>query len=185
MRPHRRLAGCAAFAVGGVLLLPGSAVARHEAPPGKPAPSSPGTVATGTFRGGAWKLTATDSADGSYCVTMTVPARHEDSSTGCGSIFGAGGHRISYLAHTGAPLPNYIVGPVVATARVVQITLSNGEILGTATIAPPARLSKKIAFFRAELPCAAYPTRLVALDRAGRTVAQLDIRLRPPGKPSC
>ncbi len=180
MKRAANLAGWAAFAVAGVLLVPGPAVARREAQL-----ASPATVATGTFRGGAWKLTAIDSADGSYCLTMTVLARHEDSSTGCGSIFGAGSHRISYLAHTGAPLPDYVVGPVVATARTVQITLSSGEVLGTATVAPPARLSKKIAFFRAELPCAVYPTRLVALDSAGHTVAQLAIRRRAAGKPSC
>ncbi len=30
-------------------------------------------------------------------------------------------HGISYLAHTGRPAPNYVVGPVIAKARSVQI----------------------------------------------------------------
>lgn len=146
-----------------------------------------GTVASGTFGTVAWKLSATDSADGRFCLTMTLRGRGRSSH--CGFIFGlAAGqaHGITYLAHTGAPAPDFIVGPVVATATTVVTALSNRKAVRTKTIAPPKGMTRKIAFYVAELPCPAHATSVRGIDAAGHTVAHLAIRfLRPPGKMTC
>ena len=94
---------------------------------------------------------------------------------------GAGrAHGISYLAHTGAPAPDYIVGPVVASAKTVVIALSTGKTIRTKTIAPPKGMTPKIAFYAAELPCPGRPTSVRGLDAAGRTIAHLAIHQLPP-----
>ena len=143
-------------------------------------------VASGTFGPVSWRLSATDSADGHFCLTMTLPQRHGGSE--CGSIFGptAGqAHGITYLSHTGGPAPDYIAGPVVATAKTVIIALSNGKALRTRTIAPPKGMTTKIAFYVAELPCPVHATSVRGIDGAGRNVAHLAIHFLPPGKTTC
>ena len=85
---------------------------------------------------------------------------------------------ISFLAHRGIPLPDFIVGPVVAKASEVEITLSNGMTVRTATLVPPPRLASNIRFYVTELPCPAAPMTLVGRNAAGEIVAHLD---RPAG----
>jgi hypothetical protein len=148
-----------------------------------------GVVASGAFGVVGWKLSATDSRDGYVCLTMTLPQRLGGRSSECGAIFGPGAgqaHGITYLAHTGAPAPDYIVGPVLATAKTVIIAFSNGKTVRTKTIAPPRGMTAKIAFYVTALRCSALPTSVRGLDTTGRVVAQLAIRrLRPLGKTTC
>jgi hypothetical protein len=146
-----------------------------------------GSVASGRFGAVPWTLSATDSPDGKVCLTMTLPRHFGGTGGGCGSIFGPGAGRsqgITYLAHTGNPSPDYIVGPVVAMAKTVLIALSDGKVIRATTIAPRKGLTSKIAFYVAELPCPARPTSVRGVDTAGRTIARLTIhQFRPLGKP--
>jgi len=168
-------------------LAAGVVLALFVAAPGFGA--STGTVANGTFGTVTWKLSATDSADGHVCITMSLRQRRSDSSAECGSIFGpeAGRARgITYLAHTGAPAPDYIVGPVTALAKSVVIAFSNRRSIRTQTVAPPKAMIAKIAFYVAKLPCPARPTSVRGLDARGRVVAYLGIpQLKLRGKPTC
>lgn len=152
------------------------------------AASSKIVVASGAFGTASWTLSATDSPDGHVCLTMTLP-HHGGSASECGTIFGsqAGQARgITFLTHTGAPSPNYIVGPVLARARTVTIRLASGTSMTTKTIAPPSGLTSKIRFYAAQLPCPTRPTRVTGFDSAHRVVADLKIRqLRLHGKTTC
>jgi hypothetical protein len=151
--------------------------------------ASTGTVTSGTFGTFAWKLSATDSADGYVCLTMTLLQHPGDRSSECGSIFGpqAGrAHGITYLAHTGRPAPDYIVGPVIASAKSVLVALSNRKTIRTRTVGPPNGMTAKIAFYVAKLPCPARLLSVRGLDSGGRTVAHLSIpQLKVRGKPAC
>ena len=150
---------------------------------------SDGIVAKGTFGTVPWTLAATDSADGQMCLTMTLPQRLGGGSTECGTIFGhaPGDPRgITYLAHSGAPVPDYIVGPVTARAKTVVIALSTGKTIKTRTIAPPRGMTAKIAFYVTALACPARATSVRGLDASGHVVAHLTIRLLPQlRKASC
>lgn len=139
-------------------------------------------IATGSFSGVPWELAGDDGPDGSYCLTLKIPATSKSVGTeSCGSIRVPGRygpHGISYLAHIGAPRPNYVVGPVVASARAVEIKLADGTTLRSTTIAPPSNLFSGIRFYAAELPCPARPTRLMAFEGRRQPVARLT--LPPP-----
>jgi hypothetical protein len=139
------------------------------------------TVKIGRWHGIKWKLTAGTWPDGSYCVAMTVGGGSEDGRS-CGSIRKEG---ISYLAHTGRPAPGYVVGPVIAKARSVQISFFDRQPIRTSTIAPPPTLDPSTRFFMAILPCPATPRSFVARNAAGRVVAQLIIAHRPGPKTPC
>src|SRR5262249_6275963 len=108
------------------------------------ASSSSALIARGSFSGVSWRLTGNSWRDGSYCLNMKIPATSKSvGSGGCGSIHVPGRygpHGIGYLAHAGLPLPGYVVGPVVAKGRIVEIRLSNGDALRATTIAPPPTL---------------------------------------------
>jgi hypothetical protein len=107
---------------------------------------------------------------------MAVPATVTQPSESCGPLQLKGTHAITYIEHTGRPRPDYIVGPVVATARLVEITLSNGKVLKTRTIAPKPGLARSLRFYAQQLSCGVRATRLLARDGRGRVVAQRSIR---------
>jgi hypothetical protein len=175
-----RTSGLAAFTAAVIAALSSAA----------PSVASPfaAVVASGVFGGAAWTLSASDSPDGHVCVTMALP-HHGGRASECGSILGpqAGrAHGITYLSHVGAPAPNWIVGPVLARAKTVVITLANGDKLTAKTIAAPTPLTAKIGFYAAQLPCPVRPTRVTGFDASHRAVANLTIRLLPlRGKTRC
>jgi hypothetical protein len=112
--------------------------------------------------------------DGSGCIDLKVrtPAGWRGAG-GCGSIKRHDVRRaITMIARAGPPRPTFAFGSVVATARVVQIQLSNGHLLRRRTIAPPRGFPSWIRFYVSELPCPAVPTHWRALDRSGRVVAR-------------
>jgi hypothetical protein len=125
-------------------------------------------VKSGRWHGIKWELTANTGSDGSYCIVMTV--RRTDYGRSCGSIRNEG---ISYLFHTGRPAPTYVVGPVIARARSVQIKFFDRPPIRTSTIAPPPTLYPGIRFFAVILPCPATPRSFVARNATLRIVAQL------------
>jgi hypothetical protein len=126
------------------------------------------TVKAGRWQGITWRLTAGTWSDGSYCVAMTIEGRENGRS--CGSIRR---DRMSYLAAIGRPDPNYVVGPVIATARSVQITFFDRVPVRISTITPPRGLAPGTRFFAVLLRCPATPRHFIARDTAGRIVAQL------------
>src|SRR5436305_7026826 len=96
------------------------------------------TVWSGVEHHVGWTLAATDGPHGSFCITMRKHGRLEASE--CGSIVDGPGHGVGYLAHFGRPGPNYVVGPVVAAATRVTVSLDDGTHLTVPTIAPPRAL---------------------------------------------
>jgi len=105
------------------------------------------TVKSGRWHGMKWEFKA-EAADGEFCVAMTVGRGAEDGRS-CGSIREDG---ISYLAHTGRPAPNYVIGPVIAKARSVQIRFLDRPALRISTIAPPPTLDRGTRFSRRYWP---------------------------------
>jgi hypothetical protein len=105
------------------------------------------TVKSGRWHGIKWEFKA-QAADGEYCVAMTIGRGAEDG-RGCGPM---DEHGISYLAHTGRPAPNYVVGPVIAKARSVQIKFFDRPPLRISTIAPPRTLDRGTRFLRRYCP---------------------------------
>jgi hypothetical protein len=151
--------------------------------------SSSALIAHGSFSGVPWQLTGSSWSDGTYCLNMKIPASSKSSgSESCGSIHGRGRygpHGISYGAHSGRPLPGWVVGPVVPTARVVEIKLSTGNTLRVKTIAPRRAVSTGMRFYVAELPCPEWPTRFTARDGGGRAVAHIELRPHIAVKVTC
>ena len=130
------------------------------------------TVWSGGQRHVAWSLVATDGESGSFCLTMRKKGRLDASE--CGSIFGGPAHGVTYLAHFGRPGPNYIVGPVVARARRIVVSLSDGTELVIPTIAPPRGLVPSIRFYVRLMPCRSVQVRrIVGINANGRTVASI------------
>jgi hypothetical protein len=79
---------------------------------------------------------------------------------------------IGFSGHPGAPLPDYVVGPVLAAATEVKVAMSNGTVVRAATIAPPPGLAPSIKFYAAQVPCPAITASIVGLDDAGHVVAR-------------
>jgi hypothetical protein len=132
------------------------------------------TVWSGVREHVVWSLAATDGPHGSFCITMRNEQRLDASE--CGSIFESPSHGVSYLAHFGRPGPNYVVGPVVATASRVTVSLSNGTSLTIPTIPPPSGLARNIRFYVRVIPCRAVAVRgILGTNAAGYTVASLQI----------
>jgi hypothetical protein len=152
--------------------------------------------------GRRFALTAYRSLAGHLCYQLT-----EETSNGtptpsgggaCTETIGSlvktpGGRRrrltISFLSGTSGSLAD-IVGPVVATATEVQITLGNGTVLTTQTFAAPKELGMPIRFFATLVPLSktkgagckqsvkalrqTRPRRLVATGARGNVVGTLE-----------
>jgi hypothetical protein len=143
-------------------------------------------VAAGRWGGVNWQMKATSDPDGSYCIFMYVPATARSmTASSCGSLQLATKQAISYLAHPGRPRPAYVVGPVIGTARLIEITLSNGKVMKAPTITPPAGLTRIIRFYANQIPCPSKPTHLLARDQRARIVAQRSIPRMLPKDISC
>ena len=67
--------------------------------------------------------------------------------------------------------PDYVAGAILADSRNVVISLSNGKVIRTRTIAPPAGFAGEIAFFVARKPCGTQPVGIVGHTQSGRIVA--------------
>lgn len=143
-------------------------------------------VASGSFDRTSWALRASDGRSGSYCVTVEKPRGRLDGSS-CGSIFGPGEHRISYIAHTGPPGPDYVAGPVLANAVRVTVTFWDGTELTIPAIAPPQGLAPNIRFYVRFMPCTSSdPKKIVGVDTKGLVVASISVRQHQiPGGSHC
>lgn len=168
-----------------------------------PKPISPVVVvAKGTWDGVSWTLTAYGSATDGICTAFTPQAsgttsgrvRAITAGMGCAPISGVPATpdtkpspplAITYLMGEGnASFPGFVVGPVIASARTVEIALSNHASIRVPTISAPSALHAHVRFFVARLPAglrwshlgSSTPvTSLVGLDAHGRIVARLAI----------
>jgi hypothetical protein len=138
------------------------------------------TVKSGHWHGVTWKFTARTGSDGSYCLDMEISGRMDGRS--CGSIRDPGSRGISYQARSGRPAPNYVIGPVIGTARSVQISFFDRPPIRLSTIMPPPARVHGFRFFVSMLQCPATPRSFVALNATGGVVARLVVprRVGPP-----
>lgn len=142
------------------------------------------TVASHIVQNVSFVLSASDNSQGSYCITMRKQGRLDASA--CGAIFSGPAHGVSYLAHEGRPSPNYIAGPVTATATHVVVSFTSGRHLTIATTSPPTGLARTIRFYVHFMPCtAAQPRRIVGTNAAGHVVASLELHPSAAAAPSC
>src|SRR5690242_2211890 len=162
----QRLSGC---------LLVIGAVALSFAVTSAAARKNEAIVTTGQWHGIPWRLSASASRDGSYCVALSVKG-HERARS-CGTIRR---ERISYMAGTDSGIPAFIVGPVVSSARSVEISFFDRPSIRVRTIVPPSSLSPVTRFFAKLLRCPATARRLIARDQYGIIVARLAIPHRRP-----
>jgi hypothetical protein len=138
------------------------------------------TVATGKWGGANWRLKASASRDGSYCVAMTVSSREVARS--CGTIRK---QRISYMEGTDPKIPAFVVGPVISSARSVEVSFYDHSPIRVRTLVPPRSVDKGTRFFATVLPCPASPRRFVARNQFGIFVARLVVPRRLHPKPHC
>jgi hypothetical protein len=120
--------------------------------------------------GVVWKLYATDTPDGHYCMSFRSGHRWSE---GCGSIHQPGVRvpfGLSFVAGSGRD-GSYVYGPVVSTAETVAITLSNGHVITTRTFAAPKSLASGISFYFTTKPCRTFPQVISGRDASGREVA--------------
>jgi hypothetical protein len=139
-------------------------------------------VTSGQWNGQAWTLEASDAVSGGnvgYCYRMAF-ARAADSSRACSrsafvmrEVPGRSAYGMNFAQHlVGAcPALDYVVGPVVATASEVDVTLSTGRVVKTVAIAPPPGLARGVRFFVTRVPCGTWAASAVGRNETGKIVA--------------
>jgi hypothetical protein len=141
------------------------------------------TVMAGDWRGKRWVMKAGDIANGQYCVQLVFASSPRLFPGGCGSIHPRNpSHYLPPNIGAVAQLasryfPAAVFGPIVSTARRVQITFTNGLTETVPAIAPPARLNAGIRFYAVQRPCHATFTMIRGLNGLGQVVASW---MRPP-----
>jgi hypothetical protein len=133
-----------------------------------------GTVTVGSGRWGAhaWALGVNETGWPSYCVSVALDARVTAGS--CGTTAHFPGIRLGETAGTADAQPS-LHGPVVASARVVVLTLSDRATIRARVLAPPRGLMPSLAFFAAPVPCGAARASVVAVaarDARGQIVVR-------------
>lgn len=173
----RRWGAALVVAVGFALIAAGATFLAY-ARTGSERVARPTTVASGRWDGAVWRMTAADDARGDWNIDISLGGT--PAVGGAGLIYpwrrasaGDSSLGISFLGRSGVPLPDYVIGPVVARATEVDITLSNGATIRTPTIAPPPGLARDIAFYAAQTSCRAALVSVVGIDATGQVVAQL------------
>jgi hypothetical protein len=144
-------------------------------------------VATGTWEGHGWTLTAYRAhfnPGGSVCWALTPEGapdpRGRDFS--CGMI-PLPKESFSFGFKTGpkgSGFPPYVLAPVPGEATNVRIELTDGETIEAKTFPAPAELGLPIRFLAALLPGCPNLQSIVALDDQNKIVAQSSV-LHQPG----
>jgi hypothetical protein len=130
------------------------------------------TLGSGLWDSTKWRFSASES-QGALCLEMRVGSH--DASGSCGSILprrsASGGHGLyTWMSDNGGE-PDYVAGAILADSSNVVISLSNGKVIRTHTIAPPRGFAGKIAFFVARKPCGTQAVGIVGRSQSGRIVA--------------
>jgi hypothetical protein len=136
---------------------------------GAPKPTTPVvTVTSITDRSGTtWELTAYESEKQGLCFELTNEARSGAAACGTATQVGVGVF--------GADSGTFVLGPVTADARRVEIAGSAGEVEAMLATAPEA-LGTDIKFYVAQLPAGFGGPRMVrALDEQGQVIASRSI----------
>jgi hypothetical protein len=89
------------------------------------------------------------------------------------------GYGIDYEGQTDCPTFNVFAGLVVADAREVALTLSDGKTVTTRTIPSPPGMAQSLRFWATHIPCQTNITAIVGRDATGRLVARADSRYLP------
>ncbi len=126
--------------------------------------NGPVIVKEGEWSGRAWQLVAYRSTTDGLCFAVTPKGddvHGGGAAMSCAPIAGvprtnqtkpSPDMTITYMAATPtAKLPSYVVGPVVQTAREVEIHFRTGEVIKTPTFAAPATLGD-VRFYATEIP---------------------------------
>ena len=158
--------------------------------PNGPAPTGKVVVvATGTWEGHDWTLTAyrtNFNPEEEVCLALT-PSESPDlrgRDFGCGMIpvrsewksFAFG----FKTGPKGSGFPPYVLASVPGEATNVRIELTDGKTIEAKTFAAPAELGLSIRFLAAPLPGCPNLERIVALDDQNNLVAQSSV-LHQPG----
>ena len=170
-RSRRRTLAVAAVALALLVIAPLAALAVTQgwwffSVGAAPKPTGRVVVVTeGRWNGLPWTLSAYRSATDGICFAVTPDGNANNRGTGaamsCDAITGtplsrlARGrprHDVSYLIGRGGVLPAYIAGPVIASARRVDIVLADRQTIRTATLPAPRALGAPVRFYVAKLP---------------------------------
>jgi hypothetical protein len=142
-------------------------------------------IAAGTLAGTAWTVRASVAPGGggpsflNACFSLSTSGGGP-SSDGCGQLslqaesptdtfFG-----MSERGVNACPGFGLAYGAVAAAARVVQLTLSDGTTIRTATIRARGGLPGSLRFYVSPVPCAATVRKAVATSASGKVVGRLD-----------
>lgn len=176
---------------------------RFASPAQKPAAGAKIVIVErGTWKGVGWILTAYRTQIGTLCYEVTRAAANgqpinRGGGEACGLVPGGTvphsrqrAPSITYFAGSDSGIPNHVVGAVVGSATQIKVRLGGGEVLTTATLAPPGSLGlSTIRFFAAMLPAAhaatttscqsavmadwrTSPIQLTGLDHSGHVAAR-------------
>jgi hypothetical protein len=132
---------------------------------GVPTPAStPIVVKTGTWSGHPWQLVAYPARRRGLCfgvMPTSTPGSSEGAALECSDFAGfkrsaaqvpPSGMTITFLSGSRSKkLPSYIAGPVIDTARTVEIHFTDGQTLRTQTFTAPAPLNH-VRFFATPIP---------------------------------
>jgi len=191
---RRRFFAVAAIAFG-ALLVPLIALATSESwwftrTPGAPKPE--GTVVVvkaDSWNGVPWALTAYRS-EGNVCFGLTPNWRKENGGSGAALACGVPLRGLAPQPQTSPKLhwiafvngaanesfPNWIAGPTASQVAEVDIVLSSGKTISTATFGAPSELGLNLNFYATPLPCNDELRALIPKDAAGRAFEEWRIR---------
>ncbi len=154
-------------------------------------------VATGTWDGIGWTLYAGESSTAtafSHCIKVVLrPSPRYFGGGGCsgGGLFKPGellptsppaprfGYGITFAVSTACPTFAVLDGLVLADARQVTITLSDGRRFTTPTIPSPPRLAQSLRFWATHIPCGTTLSAITGFAAGGRIVARADSLFLP------
>ena len=174
-----------------------TAAGAAGATPLPPMPSATTKVASGTWNRHGWTLYAGEFSTAtafSHCLKIVLtprPVGGTGEACGGGGLFKPGellptsspapgfGYGITFSASSDCPTFAVFAGLVLADARQVTITLSDGKTAVAPTIASPRRLAQSLRFWATHIPCGETVTAIVGQDVAGRVVARADSHFLP------
>lgn len=186
VRPRRLLVALAVVVTGaGLLALPSFGIGRDLfalrflIPGEPPLVKGPVDVATGTFHGVPWRLTAYTSDHGRVCVDLRLP---KSNSGGCGGGEGWIGP-VSIGWDNQVPSSLLVHGGVAAGVARVEVVIADGSRFSFQTFESPEGLGVKLRFFAGELARDAVVTAIVVKGADGVTLETRAVKAtdRPAG----
>jgi hypothetical protein len=172
-----------------------SATVVTQAPASTPLPPYPAAttkIASGHWNGVRWTLYAGELVSNtsfSHCTRLVLgPNSPGNSACSSGGLRKPGellptsppapgsSYGMSFGGSTDCPAFYVYVGIVLANARHVTLTLSNGKTVTTPTIPSPPGFAQSLRFWATHTPCGTSITGMVGRDAAGKVVARINSR---------